>query len=76
MIINNKILRKIYIINLSIIILLFVVLLMVFCINNYDIINIETLLTALFIAIMPIIGVTLGLTFMVINIIVLIREKK
>ena len=75
MIIENKLLRRIYFINILLVIILFITPLIIYIINNYSNIDIHSLLSVIFI-IMEVIGVTFGLTFLILNIIVLIKYKK
>jgi len=81
MIIENKLLRKFYIINLLLIIILFITPLIIYFINYYSNIHIYPYIdidSILFIIyyLHQIIGMTFGLTFLFINIIVLIKYKK
>jgi hypothetical protein len=72
MIIKNKILRRIYFINLFVIIIFFLALIVLFCIYNYK--DFHHLLFIIFVT-LPILGITFGLLFFIINIIVLIKYK-
>lgn len=73
-IIQSSLLKKIYFINFAIIILILLTLIILFSINHYPYIDFDGMYFAIAIS-LPVIGITFGLTFLIINLIVFIKHR-
>jgi hypothetical protein len=72
-IIKNHILQKIYNVNIIAMIVSFIILIIMFIINNYQTLNFNDIFFPIML-ILVIIGCTLGLLFLILNIIILIKN--